>query len=224
MKTTDIALIDKLRKRLPGGKTPPPGIAEEPTHSQNRERVIFVVDRSFSMSSRDYAPNRLKAGAAAVDEFITAKTEMDRQDLVGLVVFHHSFKVICEECSLADADANILKPLSKTRPFDGTDIGNGLNAGGKILARHQDDFRKRLIILTDGHGGRPEPVAEDLKKQGIIIDVIGIGGSPRAVNEASLRKVASVIEGDCRYRFIGDRSSLIDYFREIATDLVRIRR
>lgn len=223
MITKDIVLIDRLRKRLPGGKTLPPKVLDEPVFARSRERIIFVLDRSGSMGRRDYRPNRLKAGGAAVEEFITVKIEMECHDIVGLVVFHEFSKVICEGSSLADAWMNILKKLSRIRPFDGTDIASGLVEAGKILARCQDDFRKRIVLLTDGHGGRPEPVAEDLKRRGIIIDVIGIGGSPAAVNEASLRKVASVIDGDCRYRFIADRASLIEHFRKIATDLVRTR-
>ena len=98
MITKDIVLIDRLRKRLPGGKTPPPGVIDEPVFAKNRERIIFVVDRSGSMGRRDYRPNRLKAGGAAVEEFITALTDLyllseNRMFISDYNAHNHSYKI-----------------------------------------------------------------------------------------------------------------------------------
>ena len=219
----DLAFIDKLRKRLPGSKNYLHGSLEAPAHHRNPERIVFVLDQSGSMGDSDYPPTRLRAGIAATGEFLTAKIESGTNDIVGLVVFCERAKVLCTETPLSKVHKNILKPLSKIEPDDGTDIEQGLIAAGKLIPEREDGYVKRIVLLTDGHGGRPERTAEKLKNRGIVIDVIGIGGVPSAVNERSLRKVASVVNGECRYRFIGDRAALLAHFKKIATDLVKIR-
>ena len=56
--------------------------------------------------------------------------------------------------------------------------------------------------MTDGHGGHPLRTAEELKARGVVIDVTGVGQDPAGVDEKLLKKVASVIEGELRYRFV----------------------
>ena len=219
MKTRDIALVDKLRKRLPGGRRSLPGRA----YGAGQEKIIFLLDRSGSMSMPDYPPTRFLAGAAAVEEFISARRKAHAYADFGLVVFESTAMIICEGCPLDKAHSEILVPLSATKTTGGTDIALGLTETHRIHAQREDVSLKRTILLTDGFGNAPENVARQMKRDGIVIDVIGIGGSPDAVNEASLREVASVIDGVCRYRFIGDRNSLVEHFRTIATDLVRSR-
>lgn len=77
-----------------------------------------------------------------------------------------------------------------------------------------------VVLLTDGdHNcpGFPRDWANRLKGSGVIIDCIGIGGSPSDVNERLLRDIASIDEsGQPRYRFIADRDSLLLKFREMA--------
>lgn len=77
----------------------------------------------------------------------------------------------------------------------------------------------RLIILTDGDanaGGCPVRAAKQLKKQGVCIDVIGIGGSPEVVDRRA-PKIASTYPDDSpRYCFIGDTDALIKEFGRLA--------
>jgi hypothetical protein len=81
--------------------------------------------------------------------------------------------------------------------------------------------KDRIVLLTDGHGGQPLKTANELKANGVFIDVIGIGGSPSAVNEQLLRKIASTVNGDTRYRFISSRKDLFQHFRQLAEKLVK---
>ena len=80
----------------------------------------------------------------------------------------------------------------------------------------------RIILLSDGKhntGPRPEPVAEKLKEQGVVIDVLGIGGSPTAeeFDEDQLKQIASMHpDGSPRYCFIGDVAQLIKKFESLA--------
>jgi hypothetical protein len=84
-----------------------------------------------------------------------------------------------------------------------------------------NDCLRRIILLTDGdynRGGSPLQVASRLKKAGVVIDCIGIGGSPEAVNESALKEIASRNPGDgsIRYCFIGDQQELIRRYESLA--------
>lgn len=83
-----------------------------------------------------------------------------------------------------------------------------------------DKSVKRIIMLTDGeHLGDENPVtvASRLKKAGVIIDCIGIGGSPKDVDEKLLKQIASRNpNGSVRYCFIGDKEKLIKKYQSLA--------
>ena len=83
-----------------------------------------------------------------------------------------------------------------------------------------DNNLKRIIMLTDGEhnlGGSPETVAKRLKNAGVIIDCIGIGGSPQDVDEQLLKQIASENpDGSIRYCFIGDKEQLLRKYQTLA--------
>lgn len=103
-------------------------------------------------------------------------------------------KMICE--LLFEPDQNVSK---KTQPLPGL---------------------KRIIMLTDGEyneGGSPIHVASRLKNAGVVLDCIGIGGSPNDVDEVILKKIASRNpDGSVRYCFIGDQEELIKKYETLA--------
>lgn len=94
-------------------------------------------------------------------------------------------------------------PVVPTNPF-----GNG---AGEL---------KRIILLTDGeHNGSesPQPMADRLKNAGVVIDCIGIGGTPTDVDEQLLNTIASRnSDGTIRYCFIGDQQALIRKYETLA--------
>lgn len=67
----------------------------------------------------------------------------------------------------------------------------------------------RIVLLTDGQEGHPLRRAIKLKKRGGVIDVTGVGPSPDGVDEKLLRKVASVVVGETRYRFYRDHQTRV---------------
>ena len=79
---------------------------------------------------------------------------------------------------------------------------------------------KRIIMLTDGeHLGNTSPIgmADKLKAIGVIIDCIGIGGSPQDIDEAMLKAIASRNpDGTIRYCFIGDQQTLLRKYNALA--------
>ncbi len=86
-----------------------------------------------------------------------------------------------------------------------------------------DGITTRIIMLTDGeHNGDGDPVkvAGQLKKAGVIIECIGIAGSPNDVDEAMLKRIASRDQtGKPRYCFIGDTGSLIKKYKSMANQI-----
>ncbi len=83
-----------------------------------------------------------------------------------------------------------------------------------------DNVTRRIIMLTDGeHNGDSSPVdvAKRLKNDGVVIECIGIAGSPGQVDEAILKNIASCDEnGKPRYCFIGDTDNLIKKYTSMA--------
>ena len=79
---------------------------------------------------------------------------------------------------------------------------------------------QRIILLTDGeHLGDENPIhiATRLKRAGVIIDCIGIGGSPKDVDEKLLKQIASRNpNGSIRYCFIGDQQKLLRKYQTLA--------
>ncbi len=90
----------------------------------------------------------------------------------------------------------------------------------KYQSGKDDGSLKRIIMLTDGeHNGSvpPSAIASRLKKAGVIIDCIGIGGSPTDVDEKLLKQIASKNpDGSIRYCFIGDQQQLLRKYQSLA--------
>jgi Mg-chelatase subunit ChlD len=88
------------------------------------------------------------------------------------------------------------------------------------IASGNDKITKRIILLTDGeHLGDDNPtnIATRLKKNGVIIDCIGIGGSSRDVDEKLLKQIASRNpDGSIRYCFIGNQQKLLRKYQTLA--------
>ena len=82
------------------------------------------------------------------------------------------------------------------------------------------DTVRRIVLLSDGEhntGPCPLKVASRLKSAGVVIDCIGIGGSPASIDEELLKKIASQNpDGSIRYCFIGDQQKLLRKYQSLA--------
>ena len=87
---------------------------------------------------------------------------------------------------------------------------------------------KRIILLTDGdHNQGPSPltVVAGLKQKGVVIDCIGIGGSPEDVDEKLLKQIASPDHnGMPRYCFINDTDELIRKYQSMAHHIQTVQK
>jgi Mg-chelatase subunit ChlD len=97
-----------------------------------------------------------------------------------------------------------------------TDIDAGLRTARGCFEWACQDVVRRIVLLTDGQGGSPLRTADDLKERGVVIDVIGVGETPGEVDEKLLRRVASVVQGELRYRFIKDQRTLVEHYTQLA--------
>ena len=82
---------------------------------------------------------------------------------------------------------------------------------------------RRILLLGDGDhntGTGPESVADRLKKNGVVIDVIGISGdrtTSDGFDEVQLKRIATRRpDGQVRYCFITDTAGLIKAFGTLA--------
>jgi hypothetical protein len=121
------------------------------------------------------------------------------------------------------------KPVTKTTPPNRGLCGflswllydqQGLDSNYIKEISKEGNYIRRIILLSDGdynEGGSPIKVARILKNKGVVIDCIGIGGSPDEVEVEKIKEVASRnSDGSLRYCFIGDQQSLIRKYESLA--------
>ena len=212
-------LLDTLLLRMDAG---PEARVERVPCASGAERTDLLLDCSGSMDAGDYPPTRLQAAFDAGLEFVTARKGAGFADRISVVLFNKDAKFICRDVSL-DKGMEVLRRLKVQNPIGGgTDLNAGLAAAEQHFCRTLEGYQNRIVLLTDGHGGNPVQTGERLRAAGVLLDVIGVAGDPAAVAEEQLRKIASVINGVSRYRFIGNRAELLQHFKTIATNLMRV--
>ena len=192
-----------------------PGVTTQ-IHNQ-QEDTACVIDVSGSMGGvYDSRYNKLEAAIRAYSSMIAQKAQIDPNDRIGVASFNSRARILLSLTPLATGKRQILSTLQSLRHSNGTDQNKGLKAAAELLDWTRHDVVRRIVMLTDGHGGHPLETAEQLKANGVVIDVIGVGDNPTKVNEQLLRQVASVIEGESRYRFIKDQQTLVAHYTALA--------
>lgn len=219
----NIRLLDTLLKRMDAR---PETIVARMSDASGPERCILLFDCSGSMSADDYPETRLKAGFDAGIEYLYARMALQASDLITVALFDDEAEIVCKDVGLSEA-VGVLARLKAQHPIGGgTDIDAGLVAAESSFRRRKGNYKNRIVVLTDGHGGDPIRTARRLHDAGVVIDVIGIAGRAKDVAEEEMRKVASTltINGVTmnRYRYIGNRAELLDHFKSIATDLMMV--
>ena len=135
--------------------------------------IIIALDTSKSMLAADIKPSRLERAKLAIGDFV----QEIKGDRIALIAFSGSAFL---ECPLTIDYGGFLLSLESldadTIPLGGTAISSAIREAmrGYPAGGTKD---KVLIIITDGedHEGDPLKLAEEAKKQGIIVYCIGIG-------------------------------------------------
>ncbi|MDX2199638.1 MAG: VWA domain-containing protein [Phycisphaerae bacterium] len=188
------------------------------TGTQQRECTCVVQDVSGSMGERyDDLYTKLVASQRAACAMVIHKTKLDPLDEMAVVSFTDSAQIVCPMISLDTGKPRLIQTIQSLTAGGGTDTNAALKAARDAFDRSRNDAVKRIVFQTDGQGGDPLSTANELKARGVIIDVVGVGESPSAVNEKLLKQVASVIAGETRYRFIkNDSATLIKHYTTLA--------
>jgi uncharacterized protein with von Willebrand factor type A (vWA) domain len=184
--------------------------------------TVIVEDVSGSMGDADYHPTRLAGGIEASIEYINIRAKQSPKDRIAIVTFDNRAWVVIDLSSVAQKE-ELIKAIRQLEIKGGTDIAEGLKKPAEIFEKHPDSTNKKhIILLTDGHGGHPVKIANKLKdKYSAILNVVGIGGSSKDVNESLLRKVATTDpDGFNHYRFIKDSMDLKEHYKHLATGLI----
>lgn len=209
------ALVQKTQTAL--GNTVAIPASFNAQRASQREHTFFVTDVSGSMGG-DYDGTCIKLEAAkwAQIQMILEKEQIDPQDYIGLISFNSAAYLNLSLSPLISHKPTILKTVQGLVVQGGTDINEGLKLARDSFDWSQQQVVRRIVLLTDGQGGHPLSTADDLKGRGVVIDVIGVGPSPSGVDEKLLRKVASTIQGENRYRFIKDQATLVKHYTHLA--------
>ncbi len=135
--------------------------------------IIIALDTSNSMLASDIKPNRLDRAKLAIGDFI----QFLKGDRVGLIAFSGSAFLACP---LTIDYGGFLLSLENTDvhtiPRGGSSISSAIKEALRSYPAGESKS-KVLIIITDGedHEGDPLRLAQEAKKEGIIICCIGIG-------------------------------------------------
>ena len=187
--------------------------------------TVCVHDVSRSMSWKDCAPSRLEASKTATEAYVRRRAVLSPSDRIAIVTFNNRARVVLPLTEITQ-QGKIGLALSLLRATGGTDIAEGLGAANAVFAQDVALYptaarRRRILLLTDGHGGRPLRWATHLKNAGVLLSVIGVGGETRFVDERLLRQVASVdVTGVVHYWFFRDTDSLVAHYENLASGLV----
>jgi len=183
-----------------------------------REETIFVIDHSGSMGSPyDHGIIKLDAAKEGNKTMLLEKEQIDPDDEIGVVQFDDTAQVLLQPVPIRSHKQQIIQTINSIQVCGGTDQNKGLKAAESAFNWNRQGVVKRIVLLTDGHGGNPVHTANRLKANGVVIDVIGVGPDERSVNSKLLRAVASTIEGEVRYRFIKNQQTLVNHYRRTAT-------
>lgn len=207
-------LIDHVRGHM---QDRPAALATLVPAKKQHEDTLLVEDHSGSMGEKfDNGITKLEAAIRASVNLVLHKAQLDPFDRIGVIGFSAKATIRVALSPLSTHKRQIIESLQSIVAGGDTDIDAGLLAASRSFEWANTDVVRRIVLLTDGHGGRPLGTAEDLKAKGVVLDVIGIGPSPAAVDEELLKKIASTQNGRPQYRFIRDHRTLVQQFTQLA--------
>jgi len=135
--------------------------------------IIIAMDTSKSMLAQDIKPSRLERAKLAVKDFIKNL----KGDRIGLIAFSGTAFL---QCPLTVDYNGFLLALENINagiiPKGGTSISSAIEEAIRSYGGGEKKY-KVLVIITDGEDntGNPVKLAEEAKKNNIIIYCIGIG-------------------------------------------------
>ena len=203
---------------------------------RNGIEAIICMDISNSMKAEDVVPSRLDKSKMLVESMVDHFTN----DKVGLVVFAGDafvqLPITSDYVSAKMFLQNIDPSLIGTQ---GTDIARAIQVAMHSFTQ-QKQLGRAIIVITDGedHEGGAEKAAEEARKKGINVFILGVGdakGAPipdgqggylkdaagqvvmSALNEAMCQQVAKAGKGT--YIHVDNTSDAQDELNDALTRL-----
>ena len=138
--------------------------------------VVIALDYSKSMYARDVSPSRTQRAKSEVSRLISEL----RGARFGAVAFAGE-PMTFPLTSDGTAIAQFFRQLTPNdMPVGGTSLARAIAAGHDLFKRDPstDKHAKVLVLVTDGEDleGDPAAMARDAHSDGIIVDVVQIGG------------------------------------------------
>ena len=140
--------------------------------AKRRVCIVLLIDRSTSMMGP-----RIAATKRAAVELIK---QLSPEDLVGILAFDSQPYVVAEVQPAGRVESQLIEKLVKLRALGGTDVFPALAAAAQRLELTGATV-KHIILLSDGNTPARrkayETLLESLKRDGVTISTIGIGGA-----------------------------------------------
>ena len=135
--------------------------------------VVVALDLSRSMLAEDAKPNRLTAAKREITDLL----ELLRGDRVGLVAFAGTAYTQCPLTLDYGAFSVFLDQMDPDWvPVGGTDLAEAVRTATSTFAEG-DRSGRAVILITDGedHSGELQAAAEEARKEGVHVFVVGMG-------------------------------------------------
>ncbi len=152
---------------------------------------VVALQLSPSMDAADVPPSRVARARYAIDDLLSAAHDAR----VGLVAFAGDAYTVAPLTSDVATVRNLAQPLAPSlMPESGERLAPALDEAGRLLQASPGRDR-HVIVFTDGFSdpARALAAARQLRRQGIAVDVIGIGtvgGAPEPDGNGSFLRDA----------------------------------
>lgn len=154
-------------------------VTKEPVYLSRGMDILFVLDESPSMASKDFRPfNRFETAKDLMVQFLEGR----ENDAVGLVTFSGEAALRVPPTVDYDTFESRVKQLELMTLGDGTSLGMGI----AVAVLHLQDSRapeQIIILLTDGESNSgeisPLAAARIASEMGVRIYAVGVGSAGR---------------------------------------------
>jgi len=187
-----------------------------PTQTRPPVNVALVLDKSGSMSGSKLAQ--------AKDAAIRALERLDSNDIVSVIAYDSTVRVVVPATKLTDKDA-VRRAIHGIQAGGNTALFAGVSKGAAEVRKFLDRNRvNRIILLSDGlaNVGPSAPAAlgelgASLMKEGVAVTTLGLGLN---YNEDLMVELASRSDGN--HVFVEDATQLAAIFNHEFSDVLSV--